>query len=117
MSSPVVGQDIDAFVASEGLASGTGSNVGLSDYNNATPGWTYYQSGASGTGSFTSGDGRSIKLASTGDIAFTVTINTSDVNISSTDATGSGGNAFNLVGNPYPSFIAANRLALTTSDT
>ena len=56
VSSPVVGQDIDTFVAAEGLASGTnGSNLGLSDYNNATPGWTYYQNGASGTGSFTSG--------------------------------------------------------------
>ena len=116
VSSPVVGQDIDAFVASEGLASGTGSNVGLSDYNNTTPGWEYYQNGASGTGNFTSGDGRAIKLASTGDIAFTGTINTSDVNISITDATGSGGNAFNLVGNPYPSFIAANNSADGTNN-
>ena len=117
ISSPVVGQDIDAFVASEGLASGTtGNNLGLSDYNNTTPGWEYYQNGASGTGSFTSGDGRAIKLASTGDIAFTGTINTSDVNISITDATGSGGNAFNLVGNPYPSFIAANNSADATNN-
>ena len=65
---------------------------------------------------FTSGDGRAIKLASTGDIAFTGTINTSDVNISITDATGSGGNAFNLVGNPYPSFIAANNNADATNN-
>ena len=78
VSSPVEGQDIDAFVLAEGLASGTGSNVGLSDYNNATPGYTYYQSGASGTGSFTSGDGRAIKLVSTGDISFTGTINISE---------------------------------------
>ena len=117
VSSPVVGQDIDAFVASEGLASGTtGNNLGLSDYNNTTPGWEYYQNGASGTGNFTSGDGRAIKLASTGDIAFTGTINTSDVNISITDATGSGGSAFNLVGNPYPSFIAANNNADGTNN-
>ena len=116
VSSPVVGQDIDAFVASEDLASGTGSNVGLSDYNNTTPGWTYYQNGASGTGNFTSGYGRSIKLASQGDISFTGTINTSDVNISITDGTGSGGNAFNLVGNPYPSFIAANNNADGTNN-
>ena len=82
ISSPVVGQDIDAFVAAEGLASGTtGNNLGLSDYNNTTPGWEYYQNGASGTGNFTSGDGRSIKLASTGDVSFTGTINTSDVTI------------------------------------
>ena len=116
VSSPVEGQDIDAFVATEGIASGTGSNLGLSDYNNATPGWEYYQNGASGTGNFTSGDGRSIKLVSAGDVSFTGTINTSDVNISITDATGSGGDAFNLVGNPYPSFIAANNSADGTNN-
>ena len=74
ISSPVVGQDIDAFVSAEGLATGTGNNIGLSDYSNSTSEWTYYQSGASGTGYFTSGDGRSIKLASAGDISFTGTI-------------------------------------------
>ena len=108
ISSPVEGQDIDTFVAAEGLASGTnGSNLGLSDYNNATPGWTYYQSGASGTGSFTSGDGRSIKLASTGDVSFTGTINTSDVTVAMT----SNSNGFNLLGNPYPSYVAGNENA------
>ncbi|MDA9992469.1 T9SS type A sorting domain-containing protein [Flavobacteriaceae bacterium] len=113
ISSPVEGQDIDTFVAAEGLASGTnGSNLGLSDYNNTTPGWEYYQNGASGTGSFTSGDGRSIKLASTGDVSFTGTINTSDVTVAMT----SNSNGFNLVGNPYPSFIAANNSADGTNN-
>jgi len=112
VSSPVVGQDIDAFVSAEGLASGTGSNVGLSDYNNATPGWTYYQNGASGTGSFGSGIGKSIKLASQGDISFTGTINTSDVTVAMT----SNSNGFNLVGNPYPSYIAGNENADGTNN-
>ena len=112
VSSPVVGQDIDAFVASEGLASGTGSNLGLSDYNNTTPGWTYYQNGASGTGSFTSGDGRSIKLAAAGDVSFTGTINTSDVFVAVT----SNSNGFNLVGNPYPSYVAGNENADGTNN-
>ncbi|MDB2490855.1 T9SS type A sorting domain-containing protein [Flavobacteriaceae bacterium] len=113
ISSPVEGQDIDTFVAAEGLASGTnGSNLGLSDYNNTTPGWEYYQNGASGTGSFTSGDGRSIKLASTGDVSFTGTINTSDVTVAMT----SNSNGFNLVGNPYPSYIAGNENADGTNN-
>jgi len=112
ISSPVEGQDTDAFVATEGLASGTGSNVGLSDYNNATPGWEYYQNGASGTGNFTSGDGRSIKLASTGDVSFTGTINTSDVTLAMT----SNSNGFNLVGNPYPSYVAGNENADGTNN-
>ncbi|MGB1392370.1 MAG: lamin tail domain-containing protein [Flavobacteriaceae bacterium] len=116
VSSPVVGQDIDAFVATEGLASGTGNNIGLGDYNNTTPEWEYYQNGASGTGNFISGDGRAVLLSATGNITFTGTLNTSDVNISITDGTGSGGSAFNLVGNPYPSFIAANNNADGTNN-
>ena len=112
VSSPVVGQDIDAFVTTEVLASGTGSNLGLSDYNNTTPGWTYYQNGASGTGSFTSGDGRSIKLAAPGDVSFTGTINTSDVTVAMT----SNSNGFNLVGNPYPSYVAGNENADGTNN-
>lgn len=116
ISSPVVGQDIDTFVATEGLASGTGNNIGLGDYNNTTPEWEYYQNGTSGTGDFISGDGRAVLLTATGNITFTGTLNTSDVNISITDATGSGGNAFNLVGNPYPSFIAANNSADATNN-
>ncbi|MDB2625382.1 T9SS type A sorting domain-containing protein [Flavobacteriaceae bacterium] len=113
ISSPVEGQDIDTFVAAEGLASGTnGSNLGLSDYNNTTPGWEYYQNGASGTGNFTSGDGRSIKLASTGDVSFTGTINTSDVTVAMT----SNSNGFNLVGNPYPSYVAGNENADGTNN-
>jgi hypothetical protein len=112
VSSPVEGQGIDAFVLAEGLASGTGSNVGLSDYNNATPGYTYYQSGVSETGSFTSGDGRSIKLASTGDVSFAGTINTNDVILPMI----SNSNGFNLVGNPYPSYLAGNENADGTNN-
>ena len=112
VSSPVEGQDIDAFVSAEGLASGTENNLGLGDYDNSTPDWTYYLNGASGTGNFTSGDGRAIKLASIGDISFTGTINTSDVTLAMT----SNSNGFNLVGNPYTSYVAGNENADGTNN-
>ena len=112
VSSPVEGQDIDAFVLAEGLASGTGSNLGLGDYDNSTPDWTYYLNGAFGTGNFTSGDGRAIKLVSPGDISFTGTINTSNVTLAMT----SNSNGFNLVGNPYTSYVAGNENADGTNN-
>ncbi|MDT7831597.1 T9SS type A sorting domain-containing protein [Flavobacteriaceae bacterium S356] len=112
ISSPVTNQDIDAFAGAEGLASGTSNNRGLSNYNNSTPGWEYYQDGASGSGNFPQGAGRSIKLAATGDIAFTGSMPVSDVGIAIT----SNANAFNLVGNPYPSFIPANTNADGTNN-
>ena len=105
ISSPVVGQDIDAFATAEGLASGTDDNRGFAPYNNADGSWTYYQAGASGTGNLLDAQGYSVKLASSGDIAFTGTMRTSDATVSITDGVG---NEFNLAGNPYPSYIAAN---------
>ena len=105
VSSPVSGQDIDTFVSAEGLASGSGNNnMGLAAYDNSSSAWSYYQSGASGSGDFALGSGRSIKLSTAGDISFTGTMPVDDVSIAIT-------NGYNLVGNPYPSYIAANTAA------
>lgn len=112
ISSPVVGQDIDAFVSSitGGLQTGTlANNIGLGlTYDSATNTWTYLQSGASGTGNFTSGQGYSINLANaSGDITFSGTMltdNLAPVNLATT------GDGFNLVGNPYPSYVNASTL-------
>jgi hypothetical protein len=109
ISSPVVGQDIDGFVSNEELETGNGSNVGLGDYNNATPGWSYYQFGSTGSGNFTSGDGRSVALGSLSSddyISFTGTLNVENNGVDVTLTTGV--NNFNLIGNPYPSYIPAN---------
>ncbi len=106
ISSPNDGQDIDSFVTSTNLASGTGANMGLASYNNTNFQWDYYISGTAGSGSFAAGDGRAIKLAAAGDISFQGTIDASDsgVDVAITDNL----NGFNLIGNPYPSYIPAN---------
>lgn len=104
ITSPVEGQDIDTFATASGLASGTGNNRGLGTFDEANNEWTYYQSGASGTGDFVSGLGKAIKLTAAGDIQFTGTMVTEDASIPLT-ASGSG---YNLVGNPYTSNITAN---------
>ncbi|MDC3132999.1 T9SS type A sorting domain-containing protein [Flavobacteriaceae bacterium] len=115
ISSPVVGQDIDAFVSNSNLAAASGNNnIGLGDYNNATSGWTYYQSGSSDSGNFTSGDGSAIKLASTGELSFTGTIDVNDSGVAIGITTNFDG--YNLIGNPYPSYIAANNSADGTNN-
>jgi len=105
ISSPVSGQDIDTFVSAEGLASGTNNNnMGLAAYDNSSSAWSYYQSGTLGSGDFALASGRSIKLAAASDISFTGTMAVDDVSVAIT-------NGYNLVGNPYPSYIAANTAA------
>jgi len=112
ISSPVVGQNINEFVSSisGGLQTGTQSNnigLGLS-YDTSNNTWTYLQSGASGTGNFNSGQGYSINLENaSGDITFKGTMLTDDltpVNLSTS------GDGFNLIANPYPSYVNASTL-------
>jgi hypothetical protein len=96
ISSPVVGQDKDAFVSASNLATGTGDNVGFADYDNSKGVWSYYQSGASGTGDFGLGEGHAIKLIEPGDVVFTGTFNDADASIEVSNTT-----EYNLIGNPY----------------
>jgi len=106
ISSPVGSQDIDTFVAASNLAAGGGSNVGFSSFDEASNQWTYYQSGTSVSSNFTEGKGHSIKLASTGNISFTGTFNSSNSSISMTDSN----LGYNLIGNPYLSSVSVIEL-------
>jgi hypothetical protein len=129
ISSPLVGQTIVDFYTNESpaLGSGTGDtqNVAIAPYDNsqaaAADRWAYYTKGqvdgADGedtTDTFASGTGYSIKMQASGDIAFTGTIDVVDtgVDVSITSSV----NAFNLIGNPYPSYIPANSNADGTNN-
>ena len=131
VSSPVVGQTIVDFYTNESpvMGSGTGNdqNVAIAPYDNsqsdANDRWDYYTEGEvdgndgdDTTDTFGTGIGYSVLLQSADDIAFTGTMSTENVDVSISNGTGAGGNEFNLVGNPYPSFIAANNNADATNN-
>ena len=105
VSSAVTNETIEDIISNHNLASGTAGNIGIGDYNNATPGWTY--ANVSTTGTLASGEGRSIKLTTADNISFSGTMPLNDVNIAISDG-GAGGNGFNLIGNPFPSYLTAN---------
>ena len=127
ISSPVSGQDIDTFISNEELAvsANNSSLVGLADYNNdgsqyaadptiTTGWWDYHQSGQSGSGNFTDGKGKIVRLASdatdnllgfTGSVSGFVTV---PLSVATT--------AFNLVGNPYPAAIQVTSQGGATND-
>ncbi|WP_157812225.1 Ig-like domain-containing protein [Polaribacter sp. ALD11] len=100
----------DDLIANNTFASGTGSNIGVALYNNdgSNP-WTY--ANAASTGPVVRGYGASVKLATPGNIAITGNINPFNVTVPIT--TGSRNN-FNLLGNPYTSFI--NSFTLTNQN-
>ncbi len=131
VSSPLVGQTIVDFYTNESpaLGSGTGNsqNVAIATYDNSqallVDRWNYYtegqvdgEDGDDTADTFISGKGYSVKMQSTGDISFTGTIPIENIEIPISDGSGTGGNSFNLVGNPFPSFLAANSNADATNN-
>ncbi|MEE9408631.1 MAG: T9SS type A sorting domain-containing protein [Polaribacter sp.] len=112
ISSPVENQDIDVFANASSLILGAGENRGLGAYNNATPGWDYYQNGATTSGDFNLGKGYTIRLSSAENTTFTGSLKTDN---SPADVT-VGSNGWNLIGNPYPSFMNLNDPANATNN-
>tara|TARA_B100000780_G_scaffold209743_1_gene149778 strand:- start:1867 stop:3504 length:1638 start_codon:yes stop_codon:yes gene_type:complete len=105
ISSPLAGQNIDTFIAAEPIAT-SGDNMGLSTYNTATKNWTYIQSGASSSGDFIRGKGYAVKLSSAEAIAFTGSnLTVSDVDFTLSYTADSNGKRYNLIGNPFPSYL------------
>jgi len=117
LSSPVGSQDINTFtvtdVATNAIAT-SGTNYGVAPYDNNGTAWSYFTTGTiAGAGNFTEGKGYSALRTSSGDVTFTGTFPTSDVSIAITDGTS---NEWNLIGNPYPSYIPANSGADATNN-
>jgi hypothetical protein len=119
VANPLVGaQYDDTWVTNNDIATGSASNRGISNYNNAPPNattgqWTYYQGGT--TESFGIGVGYGLKKATgSGNFTFTGTMPTA-VNPTITQDD----NNWNLIGNSYPSymdisaFIASNGMSGT----
>lgn len=109
ISSPVSGQDIDTFVSTSDLATGTvdSNNIGFSNYDNNTGVWSYYQSGTTGSGNFAAGQGHAIKLNAPGSVSFTGGFHNSDISFSLTSGTLNG---YNLIGNPYLASVSVGEL-------
>jgi len=111
VASPFNGETIEDYRTNNSLALGSGSNVGFAEYTNNGSAWSYKTT--SSTGAITSGKGYSTKLSATGNITYTGTMQTSSVDIGITDGTD---NEFNLIGNPYPSYIPVNTNADATNN-
>lgn len=126
-ASPVVGETALDFLQGHRLAmstttSGAAQKVGLASYDTSQTGgaWNYYVAGDyddlngdDTLDSMIAGQGFSMKLASPGNISFTGVMNTE--NESKNISTSAAGNAYNLVGNPYPSYLNATTFLSTNA--
>ena len=110
LASPVVGETYDdTWVSNNGIATGTGDNRTIATYVTSNDTWTYFQAGSSAT--FQDGQGYAIRRSSSGTVSFTGTINTDN----ETETLTTTGNGFNLLGNPYPSYINSGSILSANS--
>ena len=111
ISSPVVGQDVDDFVAASGLQSG-GLDASLCTFDTAANYWNFYQIGTANTDVLNAGEGYIVNLtAASGDISFSGTMNVGNVS----KALAITGEGYNLLGNPYPSFVDSSAMLTASS--
>ncbi len=118
VSSPVLGEQYDdAWNTTNSInVSGAGLNDAVSTYNNTTSvsgSWNYFQTGGVAT-NFNPGQGYSLKRISAGNYGFIGTFPTSDVLLTISQGFGTL-NKWNLIGNPFPSYIKASDLITANS--
>ena len=115
IGSPVDGQSISSFASENSSTLGTSSNIyAIGSYDNATNTWTNYTTSTIGSaGNFDRGRGYQMASVSvgTGILKFTGTpaSTTQTQAIINNDAANAGtGKRWNLVANPFPSYIHGN---------
>ena len=112
VSSPVTGETYDDAYVAANLLAVNGTNNAISTYVSADDSWSYMQTGDAAA-NFNAGQGYSIRRIidqSAGNISFTGDLNTASVETSSLAV------GFNLLGNPYTSFVnSATFLGAATS--
>ncbi len=114
ISSPNISNYDDSWITDNSISQGNGNNRAIGIYDNSTDAngnWDYVQAGVSST-AFGLGQGYSIKTDAAEFLGFNGTFPDADVlktmsigNIGTADE-----NRWNLMGNPYPSYIKAGDL-------
>ena len=123
IGAPVDGQSISSFASANSSTLGTSSNIyAIGSYDNATNTWTNYTTSTIGSaGNFDRGRGYQMASVSdgTGILKFTGTpaSTTQTQAIINNDAANAGtGTRWNLVANPFPSYIHGNANAHATNN-
>jgi hypothetical protein len=110
VSSPVIGETMSDMITKTNFETNSGNEVSFAAYDNSQSDvndrWAYFANTA--TDALVDGKGYSTKLGASGTISYTGTFNASDVALALTQGTAAGGNDYNLLGNPYTSYVNTN---------
>ena len=107
VGSPVVGASLTSSNFSE-----NSGNYAIQPYDNSDNSWTSTNSASVST---SLGTGYAMAKATAGTEAFTGTVETSDKDVAIVNNSSGSGTQWNLVSNPYPSYLALNSAAESAS--
>ncbi len=116
IGSPVSGLPFSTFIGNTNIAT-NGSFYAIGSYDNTTDTWTNATNATSGN--LQLGQGYQMATTSGGTLSFTGIVPTADVTIAiqNNDAANSGaGRRWNLIANPFPSYINGNSVADATNN-
>jgi len=118
IGAPTDGLSISSFVTTNSTPLATsGAIYAVGVYDNSDDSWTNYTSSTIGAaGNFDIGRGYQMATSSGATMAFTGTVATTDQTQSIINNAGNGGRRWNLVANPYPSYLNANTSAHTSNN-
>ena len=110
IGAPTDGLSISSFVTTNSTPLATSEAIyAVGTYDNSNDTWTNYTtSSVSTAGNFDIGRGYQMATSSGATMAFTGTVATTDQTQSIINNAGNGGRRWNLVANPYPSYLNAN---------
>jgi len=113
IGAPTDGLSISSFVTTNSTPLATsGSIYAVGTYDNSNDTWTNFTTSSVGAaGNFDIGRGYQMATSSGATMAFTGTVATTDQTQSIINNAGNGGRRWNLVANPYPSYLNANTSA------
>jgi hypothetical protein len=103
ISAPVVGQVFGDFATANANLAASNTLRAFAPYNTIAGAYENYDTDDNANTTLLSGIGYRAATTDGSTLKFTGTASTADVNVSISDA--SAGNAWNLIGNPYPSYI------------
>ena len=118
VGSPVDGLAIDAFVTANSSAiAESGSSYAFGIFDNVANSWNNYTTtSVANAGNFDIGSGYQMATNNGQTLAFTGTIATTDQGQSVINNNASGGRRWNLVANPFPSYLKATNAADATNN-
>jgi hypothetical protein len=120
VGSPLGGLSISSFVTanSSSLANNGSGTYALGTYDNSNDSWTNHSDSSPLSGNLTPGKGYQMASANGETLTFTgtPTLSASDLDQSVVNNDGNGGRRWNLVANPFPSYINLNTPAHATNN-